>query len=151
MGLHPDNTVWFPRAPGHRVTVLDVFSFQAPPACGCDPGIPWIQIAPVFLHDLQSFLEKTGQPLTLPSFCRIYKWKWSLFFSHSQNGCEDPQKTDQEELWNDNLSLCDIDITPLIHPSETRRGSCPGWQGGKALGWWAWDAGGGAERTQNWC
>ena len=59
MGLHPDNTVWFPRAPGHRVTALDVSSsFQAPPACGCGSGIPWVQTAPVFLLDLQSLLGK---------------------------------------------------------------------------------------------
>ena len=120
MGLHPDNAVWFTRAPCHRVTVLDISSSsQAPPACGCGSRIPRLQTTPVFVHDLQSFLENLGQPLTLLASCIICKWKWSFCFFHLWRSSE---KTDQEELWNNNLSLYDTDITPLIHPSEICRG-----------------------------
>ena len=117
MGIHPENAVWFIRAPGHRVMVPDISSSsQAPPACSCGSRILWVKTAPVFLHDLQSF---PGKPLTLLASCIICKWKWSFCFFHLWRSSE---KTDQEELWNNNLSLYDTDITPLIHPSEICRG-----------------------------
>ena len=41
MGLHPDNTLWFTRAPGRRLTVLDVSSsFQPPPPSAVALGFP---------------------------------------------------------------------------------------------------------------
>ena len=91
--------------------------------------------------------EKVGQTLALPSLCRICKWKWSSYFSDSKDGCEDPlKKTDQEEQWNDNTSLCDTDITLLTHPLETHLGQLPsgkmwGGPGMASLGCrcWCWE------------
>ena len=37
----------------------------------------WVQTIPIFLHDLQSFLEKLRAATCPPSFMfLIYKWKW---------------------------------------------------------------------------
>ena len=39
--LYPNNAVWFTRAPGHRITVLDIsFSFQAPLHTTVSLGFP---------------------------------------------------------------------------------------------------------------
>ena len=77
----------------------------------------------------------------------ICKWKGQfLIFLFTRWFWGSPEKTDLEELWNDNLHLCDTGITPLTRPSETRGASCPGWQGGEgpapesaACRCWRWE------------
>lgn len=56
----------------------------------------------------------------------ICKWKGQfLVFLFTRWLWGSPEKTDLEELWNDNLHLCDTGITPLTRPSEMHRGQLP--------------------------
>lgn len=77
-----------------------------------------VQTAPVFLRISNTFLgnfRTTAYPLNF-MFLAV-KGSNSSCFSHSQNGCEDPpEKTDMQELLNDNCSLCDTGITPANPP-----------------------------------
>ena len=126
MGLHPDNRVWLPRAPGHRVTALDVScSFQAPPACAVALGFPEYKPLLSFSLTCSHSWENVGQPLALPSLCRICKWKWNSYFSHSQDGCEDPLKKLVRKSSEMITRVSDTDITLLTHPSKTHLGQLP--------------------------
>lgn len=68
--LHPNDAVWFTRAPGHTVTVLDIsFSFQAPLHTTVSLGFPKYRFFLSFFMTCSTFLGKlrtTAYPPSLP-------------------------------------------------------------------------------------
>ena len=68
MGLHPDNAVWFTRAPGHKVRVLEASSsFQAPPAVAL--GFPEYEQFLAFSKEHTNFPGKLRRTTYLPASC----------------------------------------------------------------------------------
>ena len=68
--LYSNNAVWFTRAPGHRVTVLDIsFSFQAPLQTTVSLRFPEYRLFLSFFMTCSTFLGKfrtTAYPPSLP-------------------------------------------------------------------------------------
>lgn len=89
--LYPNNTVWFTRAPGHRVTVLDIsFSFQAPLHTAVSLRFPEYRFFLFFSWPAVPSWGNLGQPLSLlPYNFLTYKWKWKFLLLSFTNGCED--------------------------------------------------------------
>ena len=70
MGLPPDNTTWFTRAPGHRVTVLEVSSsVQAPLPAAMVLEFQEYKPSLAFSMTYNTFLGKLRTPLALPASC----------------------------------------------------------------------------------
>lgn len=93
MGLHPDNRVWFQRAPGHSHG--SGHFFLLPGSSPAAVALVFPEYKPLLpLSFWPAILPGKLRPTALPShlYVEICKWKWSSYFSHSQDSCEDPPR-----------------------------------------------------------
>ena len=88
-------------------------------------GFPEYKLLLSFSLTCSPSWENIGQTLALSSLCRICKWKWSSYFSHSQDGCEDPLKKLVRKSSEMITRVSDTDITLLTHPLKTHLGQLP--------------------------
>ena len=113
-------------------------------------GFPEYKLLLSFSLTCSPSWENIGQTLALSSLCCICKWKWSSYFSHSQDGCEDPLRKLIRKSCEMITQVSVIQAwPPLTHPSETHLGQLPWvtrWGGPGVV---SMDAGAGAESTQN--
>lgn len=112
--LHPNNAVWFTRAPGHESQFWTFPSFFQAFRTTVSLRFPEYRFFLSFFITCSTFLGKlrtTPLPPSLP-FSYSIKWIWKFCFSHSQIVVKVIwENLSMEELWNDNPSLCDIGIT----------------------------------------